>query len=99
MALSNLERIEVSHGLGQRQGGTHHVGMKVPTATISGRQCRNGISLLAPAYYQGRPAQVWFEALRPRRSPTPDISVVASTAAPGVDQSGPLKLWQQRAAE
>ena len=26
---------------------------------------RGGISPLAPAYYLGRPAQVWFEALAP----------------------------------
>jgi hypothetical protein len=28
------------------------------------------VSPLAPAYYLGRPARVWFEAMRPRRNAT-----------------------------
>jgi hypothetical protein len=31
---------------------------------------RDGISPLAPAYYLGRPARVWFEALRRPRRPS-----------------------------
>jgi hypothetical protein len=50
-------------------------------------QRRGRISPLAPAYYLGRPAQVWFEALRPhRRGTTPPATSLGRTQA-RVDQN------------
>jgi len=44
------------------------VGSATPQPPYSQR-----ISPLAPAYYLGRPAHVWFEALRPKRRPVPPV--------------------------
>jgi hypothetical protein len=46
-------------------------GEKLPVTTVAVVRHRRGeISPLASAHYLGRPARVWFEALRPWRSPT-----------------------------
>jgi hypothetical protein len=48
---------------------------------------QDGISPLAPAYYLGQPARVWFEAMRPRRSPTPLPATPPATTPARVNQS------------
>ena len=52
-------------------------------------QRRGRISPLAPAYYLGRPAQMWFEALRPRRRGTSLPATSSGRTHAGVDQSSP----------
>jgi hypothetical protein len=51
------------------------------------RRRQGGMSPLAPPYYLGRPARVWFEALRPQRSPTPIPPTPSATTPAGVHQS------------
>jgi hypothetical protein len=45
------------------------------------------ISPLAPAYYLGRPAHVWFEALRPKRRPVRSAMPETHTPAPLLERN------------
>jgi hypothetical protein len=58
------------------------------------RRRQGGISPLAPAYYQGRSARVWYEALRPRRSPTPIPATPSATTPAAANQSNTAGVTQ-----
>ena len=83
----NAELPPGRNGIGRSTTPTTTFGEKAPvtTVTVVGHR-RGGISPLAPAYYLGKPARVWYEALRPRQSRTSIPATLSAATQAGVDE-------------